>query len=314
MEINYNILVEYEGITSFNMAAYFQFALEFINSDYQTIVSYYSGIIDKISSDPFNNLKIIKQQRDAAFESFNSHKQKLTNLKWFLLIEKIEDIDSRLHTLDNINKWSRSSLTNVGYDPSFSFGYTLKQKQTLEGVSQNVLGDVNPEDDWFKIAIDNDITEEDYSPDGGTQMTLKVNRSSGFNFQINSVVDIVQGKSVLGKDLDNKFGFDSVNNDLKVLSPDDTIMQAAYNLIKLKKNDVSSARALGLQSSMVVGSNRALLNFPVIVRQLSTTFASDDTFKEFTVNKMSTEQDNVTVEWQVKSRLGEIIANETTVV
>ncbi len=299
-------------MTSFDMAGFFQDALNFLNSDYQTIVSYYSGETDKISSTPFNNFKLIKEYRNAAFESVEAHKQKLNNLKWFLMLEHIEEIDSRLNTLDKINKWSRSSITKVGYDPSYSFGYTQKQKQSLESISQNVLGSTNGEDDWVQIALDNALREEDYSPNGGTYMTLKLDRANGFNFKINSVVDIIQGKSVYGKDFDNKFGFDSTTNDLKILDYDETILQSAYNLIRLKKNDISSNKNLGLQQSMVVGTNRALLNFPVITRQVSATFASDDTFKEFTITNISTNQDNLQISWQVKSRLGEIIANETT--
>jgi len=292
--------------------SFFSNALDFLNGDYQTIVAYYSGTITSITSEPFTNFALLKQQRNAAFENFNSHKNKLNNLKWFLLLEKMEDIDSRLNTLDNINKWSRSSISKVGYDPSFQFGYTLKQNQSLENVSQSVLGSNNAEDDWVQIALDNDLAEEDYSPEGGTFMNLKLNRANGFNYKINSVVDVIQGKSILGKDLDNVFGFDTVNNDLKILSPDDTILQAAYNLITLKKNDISSARNLGLQTSVAVGTNRALLNFPVIMRQMNSTFASDDSMKEFSISKVGLDQDNVTITWQVKSRLGEVIANETT--
>lgn len=310
MEITFDILLEYQNMTSFDMAGFFQSALSFFNADYQSIVSYYAGELDSISSTPFNNFKLLKQGRDAAFSSVNDHRQKLNNLKWFLLLENLEDIDSRLRTLDNINKWSRSSLTKVGYDPSFTFGYTLNQNQSLESVSHNVLGNEEGEDDWVNIALENAIREEDYSPAGGTFMNLKLDRSNGFVFQINSVVDVVQGKSIYGKDLSNSFGF--ADDDLIVLGYDDTILQAAYNLIKLKKNDISSARDLGLQQKIVVGTNRGLLNFPVIIRQMSETFASDDTFKDFAVTNISINQDNVQVAWEVKSRLGEIIANETT--
>src|ERR1700744_3662760 len=232
MEITYDILLEFQNITSYDISSFFQSALTFLNGDYNQIVSYYSGKITTISSDPFNNFTLLKQQRDRTFEIINSNKQKLTNLKWFLLVEKVEDIDSRLNTLDNINKWSRSSITNVAYDPSFQLAYRLKQKETLEQVAQEILGSDNPDDDWVDIAISNNIREEDYSPAGGTNMNLTLATALGTNFQLNSVVAVIDGTSVYGLDLDRCFGFDTENNDLKVLDNLDTIMQAVYILIR----------------------------------------------------------------------------------
>lgn len=308
--VDYNTLLEFERITSKSIAQFYQECLLFFANDYNIIVSYYSGEIKEINSAPFANFEALKKERDSFFEVWQNNIKKFTNLKWFLLIESFEEIDSRFNTLDNINKWSRSSLTKVAYDPSFQLNYTLRQRQTLERVSSDVLGSNNPEDDWVDIATSNYLKEEDYSPAGGTNMNLILENVPGYNFKLNSVVDVMNGISVYGKDLDMNFGFDTANNDLKILSPADTIQQAVDILIRLKSNDIPSVRSLGLQSALVVGTNRALLNFPVIIRQLNNTFASDDSLKDFTVTAIGFDQDNLTVTFTVSSRLNDVLGSD----
>jgi hypothetical protein len=105
------------------------------------------------------------------------------NLKWFLLIEQIEEIDNRLKTLDNINKWARSSLTKVAYDPSYQLDYILGQNQTLENVAQQVTGSNDPQDDWNDIAINNTLKEEDYTNEGGNDLKISFKRSNR-NFNV----------------------------------------------------------------------------------------------------------------------------------
>jgi hypothetical protein len=119
MQLDSSILSEFKKITGKDISSYFSNAVSFFNGDYITIVDYYSGNTSSISSEPFANFKVIQKQNKDILESFKEHSRQFNNLKWWLLIEQIEEIDSRLATLSNINKWSRSSLSIVGYDPSF---------------------------------------------------------------------------------------------------------------------------------------------------------------------------------------------------
>ena len=305
MKLDSAILDEFKKITGKDINAYFTSAINFFTNDYNTIVNYYSGQTDSITSTPFTNFDNLILENKNVFETFKNHSKQFNNLKWFLLIEQIEEIDNRLKTLAKINKWSRSSLTKVGYNPSVTIDYTLQQNQTLENLSASTGSD-NPQDDWEDIAISNRLEEEDYSMDGGTNITLSFKKTKG-NFVINSVVDVITGKSIYGKDLDKAIQF--ADDDLKVLSYDNTILQAAGILANLRKNDNPDNPNAGLQSNVVAGSNRNVFNFPVIIRQMTQTFAGDDTLKNFTVDNISLDQDNFSCSYQVATRLGEVIAN-----
>lgn len=308
MTLTSEILSEYKQITGRDISQYFQNAVKFFSGDYLTIVKYYSGKSESINSIPFKNFDTLEKQNLDVFETWSKHSKQFANAKWWILIEQIEEIDNRLKTLRKINKWARSGLTKVAYSPSFQIDYVLPQNQTLEGVAKSVGGSANPNDDWAAIAIDNRLREEDYNSDGGNDLTLKFNRIVG-GFQISAVVDVIKGKSIYGKDVDKRFGFDPVTQDLKVLGYDDTILQAVNILYNLKKNDNPDNPDAGLQTNLVIGQNRALFNFPVIVRQKTQVFAGDDTLKNLKINKFTIEQDNLVTDFTVETRLGEVIDN-----
>lgn len=308
MKLNSGVLDEYKQITGRDITMYFNNAVEFFNGDYQSIVSYYSGRSSSISSVPFKNFEFLEGQNRDVFETWHKHSHRFNNTKWWLVIEQIEEIDNRLKTLRKINKWARSSLTKVAYNPSFQLDYVLSQNETLENVASSVVGSDHPNDDWVNIAIDNRLEEEDYSAEGGNNLQLKFNRING-SFRINAVVDVIRGESVYGKDIDRRFGFDSENNDLKVLGYKDTVLQAVTILYNLKRNDNPDNPNAGLQTNLIVGQSRALFNFPIIIRQKTQTFANDDTLKNLKITNLKIDQDNLSTDFSVETRLGEVIEN-----
>lgn len=277
----------------------------FFENDYTKIQNFYEGKLKTISSEPFNNFDKIKKESVDIMNTFSLFSPSLSNLKWVELLELIEDINGRLNTLNKIYKWARSTKNFVGYSQSLKKEYTLSQYDNLEKVSQKIQQSSNPQNDWYQIAVDNLLKEEDYTSEGGKN--LFVSLDSNINqVKVVSVVDTMQDKNILGKDLSKVIEFDSENNDLKILSPDDTFKQSILILITLKKNDNPDFPENGIQKGLVVGQNRALLNFPVLNRQLSETFANDDTMKNFTLKGFRFEEDNLFVDFEVQNRLDEI--------
>lgn len=308
MQITNDTLVEFKAITSKDIQAFFRKCIGFFTREYNIIVSYYNGTTSAIDSEVFKVFDDLSKECASVLETFQLHNRQLNNIKWWLVLESVEEIDSRLHTLAKINKWSRSSLTNVGYDPHISTEYILKQQQTLERVATDVVRS-DRTDDWMQIAIDNSLAEEDYTSDGGVSLILKTERVNR-NIKVDSVIDVMQGKSVYGKDLSKKLQF--AENDLVVLNYDDTVKQSVEVLLQLRKNDNPDYPHEGLQSSIVIGSNRSMLNFPLITRQYMETFATDDSLKNFTITNLSVEADSLKINYSVQTRLDETIADQVT--
>lgn len=305
-DINVAVLDEFQALTSQDVKQFLTDANNFLQTSYNRIVLYYQGQPSQVQSGDFKVFDNLRKRTESMLATFRIQGNVLKNLKFWLLLDHIENVDSRLASLYKINKWSKSSLTNFGYDPAQQAAYTLKAHQTLERVSQDVLNNTTPDDDWVQIAINNNLKEEDYTVQGGSTVLLSFpNVNNGVS--VSAVVAVMVGNAILGTDFDKATRFDPVTQDLAVLSPEDTVQQSMQILANLRKNDNPDFPQYGLQSSVVVGGTRASLNFPVISRQLTETFASDDTFKNFTITQIGVINDTLSIAFTVQTRLNETV-------
>jgi len=278
----------------------------FMQSDYKLIADFYQGKSKSVYSSSFKNFFKIKNEVKDILSIFDKSATNLENIKYVDLVEVIEQINDTLLSLNNINKWSRCSTDLFGYNQNFKLDYVFSQNDSLEKVAKNILNSKNPQDDWYNIAIENNISENEYTSEGGVSLQLSLNNNSIQNFEINSVVDVIQGKSIYGKDLDQNIHYDTDLQDLHVLSEDETLNQAVLILVTMRKNDNVDFLNHGLQGSLVIGQNRSLLNFPVLNRQLVETFKNDDTLKNFNLTKMYFVEDNLYIDFEISSRLDEV--------
>jgi hypothetical protein len=126
---------------------------------------------------------------------------------------------------------------------------------------------------------------------------------------VQSVVDVIFGESVYGKDLQQKLEFE--NDDLKVLGYQETIKQAFNIALNLRRGDNPEFPNDGLQSSLIIGQNLNSILYPSILRQLYDTFAKDDTMKSIAITNINHNnigiKDTVELDIQAETRIGEII-------
>ncbi len=304
MPLNKNHLEEFEGIINYPLIKYFNTFILFFQNDYQNIVDYYSGSSKIVNSTSFSNLKILLSEIDKIFNLITLNKNRLNNYSHWEIIEQIEENHSRLLTIDNLPRWLRSTISKNNFNPNPEVDVALKQNQTLEHISRNILGSENSNDDWLELALKNDLEEESYTSEGGLVLKANYNNDSQ-GFEIQTIVDTVQGEKILGIDLDKKITFDSDENDLKVLSPRETFIQSVRILSNLKQGDNPENPDDGINDKLTIGSNVNAISFPILFKQLIALFSSDDTFSNFTIISIKREQDGVFLEFSVQSRLNE---------
>lgn len=309
MELDSSIIEEFESLIGIDVTSFIQDALYFFSKDQAEIIAFYNGEREEISSIVLDRFRLLLQRNAEFIELFQANTTTMKNLQWWLLIELFEDIDSRLQTAKNMHKWMRSSFNKQGYSSMTEQSYVMSQNETLERVAQDVLDSDNV-DEWYNIALQNSLLETDYSvSDGGTLIKLYYNLPNK-SYKIASIVSTISSKSIYGLDLYQKLSFVTDSNgytDLKVLSYQDTIQQAISILVGLRKNDNPDAPQDGLQSAMLVGTNSASLNYPVVNRQMRQTFATDDTLKGFNIISIEQQQDNLFINYKVYTRLNEIV-------
>lgn len=303
-------LEEFKILTGKDIEPFLQESVRFINTDYPVIVNFFSGNIRKVESSIIKRFTQLKFELGEIFEAFQRNKQSMEHSFYWDLLETVEEIDSKLEYLDNINRWSRSSLSSIAYTNSIRKQHTLRQNQNIERVAEEYLG-VSNISDWYKIAFTNHLEEEDYDSEGGNSLVIELDRQTTTKLKVTSVVDTLYGKSIYGKDLYKKLSFS--NDDLQVLDYNSTLLQAIDILISLKRNGNPDYPELGLQSQLMVGSNRTSLNFPIIERDLRNVFSTDDTLKDFQLTSLTKDQDNVLIDFQVYTRLNELQELTTTI-
>lgn len=300
--INKVILQEFQQITNYDLVKFFTDFTNFMKLRYNQMVDFYTGNADKLDRNILHELQNLNSQITIVYDLIESHKHRLNNLKWWDLITEIDNVDLSLKTTNKIDKWLRSSVTTTAFSQNIQFDYVLRQNQTLENVSNTVLNERNWQDDWTKIAFDNDLREEDYTPAGGNQ--LKVYFKNAINsFNIESIVDNIVGEKVLGLDIYRKITFE--NDDLKTLSYQDSFKQAVLILSTLKKGDNPACPEHGFSKNITAGGNINMVAYPAIFRQMATTFSNDDSMKSFAITKIRRETDALYLDFTVESRLDE---------
>lgn len=295
-------LDEFKQITGFDLTSYYTDFVSFMNTDYNYIVDYFNGKTKTVGAQSFENLKTLLKEKETIFSLFTQSKNRLNNLKFWDLMIQLEEIDSSLMTVNNVSKWLRSPKTNTSYSTNIEINIGLRQNNTLEKMTKEVLREEDYQNEWVKTAVRNNLKEEDYSDEGGNLLAVTFSQTG--NIFVAAVVDNINGENILGLDIDRKTTF--VDNDLKVLQYKDTYAQSIYILSTLKVGDNPYIANDGIVTGQIIGSNLALLSLPTIFRQLAATFSTDDTIKSFSIVEVKREADAIFIIFAVTSVLGDI--------
>ena len=311
LPITPHILDEYKYITGNDIRKFLSDYAIFNQSDYSNISNFYTGKSKDVDAQAFINFKELKASLKEVFIKFQQFNKQLENIKFVGLLDLIEECNDTLRTLNNINRWARSTRDLFGYNPNLKIKYVFSQYDSLEKIADFVVQSDDPQNDWWKIAVDNNLSEENYSPDGGGVLNVTKSNREVENFQVYSVMDVIDGKSIYGRDIDQEIHFR--DGDLAYLNEDDTISQAVEILATLRRRDNLDFLDHGLQASLVIGQSKSLFNFPVVERQMQDIFKNDDTLKDFRLTGYEIKEDNVFINFTVTTRLDEVRQLETQI-
>jgi hypothetical protein len=284
----------------YNLEIFLQLYEYFIQNNLQAIVQYYANSANNPDRESFDFLQDLQTEMTKIKALYTLNKNSFHQVDDWELLDFLEGIDTKLQTISNTSKWTRSSATqNSWRGRVLQTTYTLQDGETLEQVSQIVYGDTNAQDDWTRIALENDLSEWGYNTTSNKAIKVTKQNASSPNYFLNSVVDNLINESLYGLDFNCKIGF--VNNDLAILNYNDTFVQAARILIMLKKGDSPEFRAIGVDPKLAVGASFGSLKFSSIIRQLEEAFATDDTMRNFAVTNVAYNNGVLQISWQVDS-------------
>lgn len=299
-----NEILFFEEKTKYPLSDFFNKYTEFISNDYIDLVGYYKGDSVENPVSLFNNLNSLIQEYSKLNDIVQINRDIFNTTAYWDLIDLIDNTGIEIKTLTKLSKWLRSSITNSRYLEDTETKYVLGQNENLEGLAKR-MGYNDEQKVWLDLAQRNDIKEEDYNFEGGNILMLVV-KSFSDNIYINSVVDNLTGEKVYGLDLSKKLSFNADEEDLNILDYKETILQAANILINLSKGSVPEFPSDGIQTDLIIGNNIGSVTYPTIFRQLYSTFAKDDTFKQLGIEAITQQVDGITIGLLIKTKLNEI--------
>lgn len=304
MKVEEESLNRFKKFTSFDIRFFLEEFIDFSENHRTRIINYYKGDTKENPKEAFNFLDKLIGDADEAIELAHLNKDSFDRFSDWNVLEEIENTRVKLNTTLNFSKYLRSSITNTSYNNDAEVDVTLKQNETLEQLA-NSLGYSDPQNDWIDIAVRNNLQQEDYTTGGDVVLSVSYKNSINY-FRVNSVVDNIQGKNILGKDIQYKLEFDTSNDDIKTLGPEDTFKQAVRALARLRKGDNPFYPQDGINPSLVVGSNLGGIAFPSLFRQMNNTFSTDDTISNFSITDITQQQTSLALDYSVESKLGEV--------
>jgi len=289
---------QFKDITGYDIELFFNNYIDFINQYYQSIVDYYKG--GELVAQSFNSLNLLIDEVNKIEPLFELHQNRFTTIDFWEILDAFSEIQVKLMTCQKMQKWTKSSRLNQ-FDTNIAFDRGLRQFETFESVAKSV-GSNDPDTDWANISIDNLITEEDYTTEGGKIFQVKLQNNA--NFDLPNIIDSLNGINIYGKDIVKKFEF--VDNDLKTIDGNDNITQSLDTKLSLVKGSVPEFQDMGLDPQST-STNVNSIQYPTIFRNLLNLFQNDGRWNEVTLLDLFRQDDAIFMKLRLQTILKDSI-------
>ena len=306
--LEYNDFSQKIGMPIGTITTFLNDFISFYNDRFPLIVSYFSGKRNFIEEDNVQFLNDLINRIEVIMGNVSNSESIFTTYLDHEIVDYLEDVKSELIFVTKMSKFLRSALTNYNYTGTVEFDYSLAQGETLEDVAKGVTDSTDYNNAWVDIAQRNDLSELDYTPEGGKVLILGI-RLTSRNSAVKGVIDNISGQKILGKDINRNITF--ANDDLEALGYDATAKQAVEILANLFRGDVPEFKDFGRQP--VVGQSKAAFALSTTVREMFKIFSTDDTLTDFTVIDIQESNGDVHMKFEVKTRRADIIDQNLTV-
>ena len=293
-----NTIEIFQNKTKFPLADFLVEANSFFSNEFNDIVNFYNGNKNTLDRSQIKKLNSLSEKALYLQRIFRDNKSKFNTVDFWELLDIIEDIKVKLSTSQNMSKYLRSTINNsLDKNNGFVFDTVLENQETLEDVNLKKLKNTY-EEDWFDIALENDLKEIDWDISGGKE--LKLRKKIFQSDLVTSMIDNTVGEKIYGRDIKKKLTFE--NDDLKSLDYKETVNQTVEILASLNKGDIPEYREIGIPIGLYKGSNFSRLNYSSIVRELNKNFSTDDLFSNFNVLEMEYKEGDLYIKYEVNTK------------
>jgi len=200
--IDLDMLEDFQEKTKYDLKAFFESYVNFYNNNSQNILDFYEGETEELDAPSFKILDNLIIEVNRVVNIFQNNSSLLSNYRYWVLLDNVEDVKNNLLHFNNASRWTRSAIVTSSYNVKPQITQTTRQNQVLEGLLEEA-GSADEQNDWVDTAIENALREEDYDTKGGD--TIKIFLRNNRSFFITSVVDNMTLDTIYGKDIDQQF-------------------------------------------------------------------------------------------------------------
>ena len=284
---------KFYNVTGYDIKSYFQKFVDFCANDYPLIVDYYSNG-GGMNKDSFLRLVELVRESETIEPLFILHENTLDDISMWDILDNFTETQTKLSTIKSSARWLRSS--SLDRNNTLQMEKTLRTGERFEDVSRQ-LNSTNPEDDWMNITIPQYIEETDYSfSDGGDKFYINL-KNAGNNY-LDTVVDVLVGDNILGRDIDVNFVFE--NDDLKIVIGDDAIRQALGTILSSQKGAIPEIKDYGIANEFI-GTTVNAIQYPSIFKDVMNMFQRDSRWDSVELIDVKREEDAVFLSLQCKT-------------
>lgn len=285
---------KFNTITGYDIKSFFQSFIDFNNSYYPAIVSFYQG--GEMNVVAFQTLDKLLSTVDIIEPLFSLHSNTLDDISMWDILDDFTEIQTKLLTIKNSDRWLRSS--SIGRTDSIQIDRKLKTGEDFENVSLE-KGDEDPENDWLDIVTPQYIEEEDYTELDGTKKNFSINMRNVGSNEVSTVVDRLVGDKILGKDISPKFVFD-LEGDLQTVVGHDAMVQALQIISSSLTGSIPEFPDYGISNDFI-GTTVNAIQYPSIFKSIMNMFQRDSRWESAELLKVEIKDDSVFLSVKAKA-------------
>ena len=295
---------KFKNLTNISISDFYADVLDFYDNYHNDILSYYTDYNFKYPGDAFAKYNRVCKQLELIISKIVLYKGNFETVDIWSLMDQLDTIKQKLESIPSYPRIYRVGFykKQVSEEQSYQT-YMMGPHETIESVSKGY--NQNTTD----LVLINELNEEKWTDAGGKQIILKTNLDDAIvtATQEEVVFDILLGKNLLGKDLPPYFEIDEENEDLVVLTPEQTFLQAVETLFNLQMGQIPEYPTLGIDKTIYgecIKGNTGY-TFPVLLRQLNLSLETDDTILSFSIDNIELNEDRMsyTIYASVQNRL-----------
>lgn len=307
------LLEKFNNLTGINIRNFFIDFLDFCDNYHSEILNYYTDYNYPYPGDAFFKYENICKRLETIISKIVLYKGNFETIEIWGLIEQLDDIKEKLEEIPSYPRLYQVNFYKKQNDNTNNYQtYILGTHEDIESVSRNYKQNLTD------LVLINELNEESWTEAGGKKIILKTNISSAIPDSVKeeTVFDVLLGKNLLGKDLPPFFEIDEEQEDLVVLTPEQTFLQAVETLFNLKMGEIPEYPDLGIDKSIYGECTKGNIGFtfPILLRQLNISLQTDDTILNFSIDNIEYDEKSMsyTIYASVQNRLLDNLRFTTT--